>query len=713
MDKSHQDRFRILVVDDEEPVLEAYRAVLFFSGDRGRCESRMEELDGDPLGSRHSKTAIASFDLALCHQGDEAVEIVRASVEENRPFAVAFLDVRLPPGPDGVWTAERIRALDRNMQIVIVTAYSDIDPAEISRRVQPTDRLLYLQKPFHAQEIRQFVKSLSAKWSAEKRLREVHDELERRVQERTAELGRVNEQLQKDIAERDRAQEAAREREMFLSNIFASIQDGISVLDRDYTVVRVNPAIEQWHADAVPIAGKKCHEAYHGRSTPCEVCPTRQTFETGQTAYGVCSTKTPTGEVAGWFDIYTFPLLDTDTGQVEGVIEYVRDVSDRRRLEQQLLQAQKMESIGTLAGGIAHDFNNLLSGILGYASLTKTKISENHQVFEYVDTIEKSAIRAAELTAQLLAFARGGKYEVEPVNVNQIVDETMRIIGRTFHKSIEIETRLHDPLPTVDADGGQLQQMLMNLCVNAADAMMDGGTLVIETGVETLTRDHAKSHMEAKPGSYVTLSVIDTGTGMGDETLERIFEPFFTTKEEGKGTGLGLAMVYGVVRNHGGSVHVSSKPGEGSTFKVYLPVKGKPSVQKRSATETPRNGSELILIVDDEKAIRSLARDMLESYGYSTLVAQSGAEAVEIYGKHKDEIGLVILDMVMPKKGGRETFLELKKLNPEVKTLLSTGYGENGKAKEILGIGVMGFVQKPYDVASLLSKVRSVLDEKS
>jgi two-component system cell cycle sensor histidine kinase/response regulator CckA len=412
-----------------------------------------------------------------------------------------------------------------------------------------------------------------------------------------------------------------------------------------------------------------------------------------------------------WTEVKVTFLRD-QTGRASGILGVTRDITEQRQLRQQLLQAQKMESIGTLAGGIAHDFNNLLAGVLGYASLTKTKISQDHPISNYIDTIEKSAVRAAELTAQLLAFARGGKYEAKAVNLNSIVEETLTIITRTFDKSIDIEVHTHDPLPSVEADAGQMQQILMNLCVNARDAMPDGGKLIIETGLAQLTENYAKAHVDAKPGMYVCLSVTDTGVGMSKGTIQRVFEPFFNTKPQGKGTGLGLAMVYGVVKNHGGYVCVYSEPEEGSTFKVYLPVCGMPELDATPGDETPRRGCELILVVDDEESVRLLAKDMLETYGYKVLLAEDGAKAIEILKENSGSIDLVILDLVMPKMGGRETFLKLKEINPKIKVLLSTGYSQNGKAKELLGKGVVGFLQKPYHVDGLLLKVRAVLDGK-
>jgi len=390
-------------------------------------------------------------------------------------------------------------------------------------------------------------------------------------------------------------------------------------------------------------------------------------------------------------------------------LAFLSDITEQKLLEQQLRHAQKMESIGTLAGGIAHDFNNLLGGILGYASFMKAKMENNHPFFNYIDTIERSSMRAAELTSQLLAFARRGKYETKSVDLNAVIDETLKIIARTVDKSIEIETHLSPQIPTIEGDATQLQQIVMNLCVNAGDAMPSGGKLTVETRVEELTENEVRVRVEAKEGCYVALSITDTGFGMDREIQERIFEPFFTTKEEGKGTGLGLSMVYGAVKNHGGFMRVYSEPGLGSMFKAYLPVSGKPVTEKPPETEACRGNNELILVVDDEDSIRALARDMLEDNGYRVLLAENGEEAISVYGGRNKDISLVILDMVMPKMDGRETFLKLKDLNPGVKALLSTGYSLNGRAEEILNSGAIGFIQKPYRLNALLSKVRSVL----
>jgi PAS domain S-box-containing protein len=387
-----------------------------------------------------------------------------------------------------------------------------------------------------------------------------------------------------------------------------------------------------------------------------------------------------------------------------------QDITEQRKLEQQFFQSQKMESLGFLAGGIAHDFNNLLGGILGYASFMKLDIQEDNPLFEYLGIIEKSARRASALTAQLLTFARGGTYNIRPIKLNDIVIETCKIIRRTFDRSIEIVTKLCEKNKTVKGDTGQLLQVIMNLCLNARDSMQQGGKLIIETAVETLTEEYIENHPEAKKGLYVSLSITDTGTGMNEKIKQRIFEPFFTTKETGKGTGLGLAMVYGVVKNHKGYIDVHSEPGKGSIFKIYLPISNDGIAKEMLINKNLQRGNnELILLVDDEKDVLSIGKTILERYDYRILTAGNGKEAIEVYKKHKDNIHLVIFDMIMPKMGGDELFLQLKEINPEVRTILASGYSKNGRAQSILDNGVMEFIQKPYQMQELLSTVRNVL----
>ncbi|GAB4340943.1 MAG: hypothetical protein Kow0099_17260 [Candidatus Abyssubacteria bacterium] len=515
----------------------------------------------------------------------------------------------------------------------------------------------------------------------------------------------------RDITERKRAEERLRRSEEKYRTLLDTLGIGFYETDLAGNLIFFNETLCKLIGySAADLSGMNYQQFIDKKDRESIYRIYNTVFRTGQSAKGFVY-EIVSKEGKQILHQASVTLVRDEEGKPVGFRGVARDITEEKKLEQQLLQAQKMESIGTLAGGIAHDFNNLLAGILGYASLTKAKISSDHQIFKYIDTIEKSATRAAELTAQLLAFARGGKYEVRVVELNSIVNETMTIISRTFEKSIEIEADLREPLPTLAVDTGQLQQVLMNLCVNARDAMPDGGKLTIKTDTAFLEEDSVRTCDGAKAGLYVTLSVTDTGVGMSEETMQRIFEPFFTTKPVGKGTGLGLAMVYGVVKNHGGHVCVHSEIGRGSKFTVYLPAQGEPATEEESPLHTiPQNGSGLILVVDDEESVRAVARDMLESYGYRVLLAEEGVKAIEVLKEKNGLIDVVILDMVMPKMGGYETFLKMKEVNPRVKVLLSTGHSKDENAMKILDSGVMAFLQKPYELHALLSKVRAVLD---
>jgi PAS domain S-box-containing protein len=527
------------------------------------------------------------------------------------------------------------------------------------------------------------------------------------------ELRVSNRKLKLEIEQRIQAEEARQESETSYRLLAENVTDVIWIADLDLRITYVSPSVTRMLGYEIQeLVGQNIEEIVSpaSRQMARDVLAGNLRMA-AQKREDTLRSQTLDLELLGkdgstlWAET-KLSFLFGSNNEPTGLLGVTRDITEKMHLQNQLFQAQKMESIGTLAGGIAHDFNNLLGGILGYASLIKTKTRKKHTAHGYAETIEKSANRASDLTAQLLAFARGGRCETKVLNLNSIVNETLEIIGRTFDKSIEVGVHLCESLPTVEADAGQMQQVLMNLCVNARDAMPDGGKLIIETSSETI----AEGQGGVKPGSYVNLSVTDTGMGMNKETIERIFEPFFTTKEKGKGTGLGLSVIYGVVNNHGGHVHVYSEPGGGSTLKVLLPASGKPEETETPKVARRKSGTEVILVVDDEEVIRSLAKDALETYGYHVLLAQNGNEAIEIYGANESRIRLVIMDMIMPKMGGKEAFSKLKELDPQIKVLMSTGYSQDGEAKDMLNNGVLGLIQKPYQLDELLSTVRSALD---
>ena len=381
---------------------------------------------------------------------------------------------------------------------------------------------------------------------------------------------------------------------------------------------------------------------------------------------------------------------------------------EKEKLQDQLIQAQKMEAIGTLAGGIAHDFNNLLMGIQGNVEMMALDSGTTHACSSRLKTIQECVKSGARLTQQLLGFARMGKYEVKPTDINALVRNSIDMFGRT-RQELRIAHKCVEDAWAVEVDRGQIEQVLLNLLINAWQAMPDGGNLYLETANEILDDHQAVPH-GVEPGKYVKITITDTGTGMDPATMERIFDPFFTTKTIGRGTGLGLASAYGIVRNHGGFIDVSSQKGKGSTFNIHLKASDASLGQATFMRASTQAGSETILLVDDDPLILDVGKAMLAALGYGVLVAKGGKEAVEIYRKHGERIQLVILDMIMPEMGGGKTFDQLKAFDPRINVLLSSGYSINGQATAIMKRGCNGFIQKPFDLQSLSEKVRNIID---
>ncbi|MGA9477428.1 MAG: response regulator [Desulfobacterales bacterium] len=393
----------------------------------------------------------------------------------------------------------------------------------------------------------------------------------------------------------------------------------------------------------------------------------------------------------------------------ENVLVSLTDISERKRLESQFFNAQKMEAIGTLAGGIAHDFNNLLMAIEGLASLILQDTGADHPHYATLTKIEKQVKNGAKLTAQLLGYARRERSGSALIDLNQVVRETAEAFGRT-RKQVAISLDLDDALRPVEANPGQIEQVLLNLCVNAADAMSDGGRLSFKSTNATREVMQVRAYMP-KHGEYVRLDVQDTGTGMDEVTRERIFEPFFTTKEMGRGTGLGLASVFGIVKSLGGFIEVESEIERGTTFQLYLPASSRTlAADPQPAGEQPAMASSrTVLLVDDEEVVLDVGVRMLQHFGYAVLPAANGHEAMQIYTENKAKIDLVILDMVMPDMGGRVVYDRLKQCNSDVKVLLSSGYSLSGEAAEIMKSGCNGFIQKPFNIKELTTQIDQIL----
>lgn len=512
------------------------------------------------------------------------------------------------------------------------------------------------------------------------------------------------------ITERKRAEKALKERDIQYRTLFEESIDGVYSVLKDGAITDANLSFcELFGYTKEEMIGKNIGELY---LDPAD----RPRFQKEIDKEGFVKDYEMTLRKRDGIETDCLISSSVHFGKDGGIAGYrgiVRDLTAHKALQKQLQQAQKMEAVGTLAGGIAHDFNNLLQVVLGYSELVLADENLPEGLRDDLGRVLLAGKNGADLVRRLLTFSR--KTETKPLNLdlNQRIGQTQKFLERTIPKMIDIQAILADDLARIYADPTQMDQVLMNLAVNARDAMPEGGKLVIETVNVVIDEDYATSHLETKPGRYVLLCVSDTGSGMDKETLEHIFEPFYTTKGQGQGTGLGLAMVFGIVKQHQGFINCYSEVGRGTTFKIYLPaVIAENKSDEPVVTAMPRGGTETILLIDDEEFLRDLGKRILGRSGYTVLTAASGKEALNLYEREKGKISLVLLDLNMPEMGGKECLEELLRINPGVKTLIASGFAANGQTKEAMATGARGLVAKPYDIRQMLQSVREVLDSK-
>lgn len=542
----------------------------------------------------------------------------------------------------------------------------------------------------------------------QKDLQRAHQELERRVQERTAELMEANNRLTAEITERKRAEEALRESAFKYRSVVTNANDAIFITQDGFikfpnpsTLAMTGYSEEEYaripFADLIHPEDREMVLDRHQRRLRGEDVPNPYSFRI----------INKSGEEM-W--IHLNAVL-TEWEKRPAVLCFARDVTDHKRLETQFQQAQKMEAVGTLAGGIAHDFNNLLQSILGYTEILLMDDRLNH-ASQDLQQIKRAAERGGELTQQLLTFSRKVQSRLRPVNLNHEVIQVEKLLKRTIPKMIEVELRLAKDLKHIDADPAQIEQVLMNLAINSRDAMPEGGRLVIVTENVVLSEAFCKNLLEVKPGEYVQLMVSDTGHGMDRETIKHIFDPFFTTKGLGKGTGLGLAMVYGIVKSHNGYILCESEPGKGTTFRIYFPVIREEKIEESSKEDREiKGGSETILLVDDEDPLRNLGEQIFTKYGYKVIKAPNGEAAVKIYEEKRKDIDLILLDLIMPGMGGKKCLERLLQINPKAKVVIASGYSSEGSSQDLLKEGAKGFIGKPFNMKEMLQAIREVLDE--
>jgi len=509
-----------------------------------------------------------------------------------------------------------------------------------------------------------------------------------------------------DITDRVQAEQALHTSHQRFLTVMDSIDATIYVADMEtHEIIFMNRnMIENFGRD---MTGEICWQAFRDETGPCPNCTNHQLVDDRGQPTGVHTWKGRNPANNRWYINYDRAIEWTDGRLVR--LQIAVDITENQKMEAAFQRAQKMEAIGTLAGGIAHDFNNLLTGIQGYASLMKVDqdIADLHR--EQVLAIESYVNSARNLTAQLLGIARGGKYEIVPVDINTLMADTAALFGRT-RKEIQLHQEFQATPLIVEVDRRQIEQVVLNIFINAMHAMTAGGELFLRTSAVNLDAAFCEPH-HIEAGAYVKVSITDTGIGMDADTQQKIFDPFFTTKQKGRGTGLGLASAFGIVNNHGGTITVYSEPGHGATFNIYLPASGKQAGPETVVTDQIVTGSEMILLVDDEEMIRMVASAMLKKLGYEVIVASTGTEAVDMVARQGNAIALVILDMIMPGMDGNQTFDRLREIRPQLPVLLSSGYAINGQAIDIMQKGCNGFIQKPFSISELSQKIRHVLDK--
>jgi len=516
--------------------------------------------------------------------------------------------------------------------------------------------------------------------------------------------------------ERKQATETVREREELVQLLLDSTAEAIYGIDLHGRCMLANPTCARLlgYADPEQLNGRNMHDLSHhhhsdGRPYPEEECPIVRAIDTRQ---GVHIKDEVFWRSDGtWFDAEYFAYPMWRGKELVGAVVTFLDVSHQKKLEEQFQQAQKMEAIGQLAGGVAHDFNNLLTIINGYSDILLQSTPPDDPNREFLEEISKAGARSAALTRQLLAFGRQQVLAPKVLDLNEVVRDTEKMLRRVIGEDIDLTVTLHPRLGSVKADPGQMEQVLLNLVVNARDAMPQGGKLTIETSNVVLDEDYARSHAGARPGQYVILAVTDTGLGMTEEVKRRLFEPFFTTKGPGKGTGLGLAVIHDIVKQSDGSIDVHSEPGLGASFRIYLPrvEQAAPTGQSRPDCSPPPRGTETLLLVEDDDAVRALIRFTLQRCGYTVLEASHGEEAIKVATNHQEKIHLLVTDVVMPGMGGRVLAERLLSLRPEMKVLYLSGYTDDAVVRHGILHQEVNFLQKPFSPKALAHEVREVL----
>jgi two-component system, cell cycle sensor histidine kinase and response regulator CckA len=686
---------RILIIDDNPSIHEDFRKIL------GPADAKLaEELDATEaslFGDHAGASSAQNFRIDSAFQGQEGLEKVRAACAEGAPYAVAFVDVRMPPGWDGIETISRIWKEFPDLQIVICTAYSDYSWDEIAKSVGNTDKMLVLKKPFDNVEVLQMAHALSKKWQLTQMGRKQMEELDALVNQRTAELRAANARLTGEVAERAAAEEALRRSEERFSKAFHSspvpmaIQrpEGKACLDANISFLELVGASRE-----AVLAGSTTFWA--DESTPTVL---RQELAARHAVRNLAATIRTTSDETREVLVAAENL---ELGNAPYHLLILQDITDRVRLENELRQAQKMEAVGRLAAGVAHDFNNILTVILGNTSTQLRNPRLDKKLTCSLTQVQRAAERATALTRQLLAYSRKQILQRRPLALNEVVEQTVAMLRRLIGEHIALDMQLAPDLPPIFADPSNVEQVIMNLALNARDAMPDGGKLTLATTRVEIDKASLARNPESQLGPYICLAVKDTGYGMDAATVGRIFEPFFTTKDPGRGTGMGLATVYGVLKQHGGWIEVDTAPGRGTAIRTFFPLSKEgfvaaPAKSESLATESTPINDTTILVVEDEEMLREFVSEALGTLGYHVLSAANGRDALNVWAEHRDEIDLLLTDVVMPESiSGRQLAHTMMQDKPNLKVIFTSGYSSELFGSEFEREKEHLFLAKPY-----------------
>jgi PAS domain S-box-containing protein len=701
---------RILIVDDNHAIHEDIRKILC----PAEINPELAKSKALLFGQEEEDSDQIHFEIESAFQGQEGLKKVEEAETSGRPYAMAFVDVRMPPGWDGVETIRRIWAKFPRLQIVICTAYSDYSWEQMIQQIGRSDSLLILKKPFDNIEVLQIAHAMSEKWRLGNEVRSRLQNLDLLVNARTAELQATNEKLRQEIEDRQQLEHALRHSEERFSKAFKASPVPLAIRTLETAkYVDVNAGFIQLSGYArEEVIGRTPEDLEIWENPEENHAMVRKLREEKSLRNVPCFLRTKTKQLRQ-------VLLSAELFDLDGeffVLTLAQDITDQVALENQLRQAQKMEAVGQLAAGVAHDFNNLLTIIQGHTSLLLDEQPPGSYEAKSLKTIIATSEKAGKLVRQLLAFSRKQIIQMHPVTIQEVLSTIPEMLPRLLGENIAVKVNQPSSAPQINADPGMLEQMLLNCAVNARDAMPHGGTLTISAAVVNVDPSAARRNQDARAGQFLRLSISDTGTGIPPELLSRIFEPFFTTKPVGKGTGLGLAAVYGIAKQHCGWVEVESPPGHGATFHIFIPTCAATPASDTTHTPAPprpsaKSGRETILVAEDDDDLRGFVVEVLNSQGYKVIYANSGNAALERWKEASEKIDLLLTDLVMPGGiTGQQLAASLLSKDPSLRVLYMSGYSPNIAGKDLSWLDGHDFLQKPFDPGTLVKRVHARLN---